>query len=252
MERVAFLVEETGERIRCLLNPENLVLRRTAGVKTRRSSGGLVTGSALADDPLLFTGGGRTEFDLKLLFDIYLAGSSVSAIDARELTSPLWNLAENSVHADPYGRPPLVRFVWGKSWNIPGIVSAVAEKLDAFTSVGIPTRSWLHLHFVRTVEAVSPEQIDEARIEGLRIPEEISLLDDNDQEYEALGQGQEVAIYQCAAGERLDQIAGRHYGYRGHPGLWRLLASYNGISDPMHLPAGLALRLPSLSMLEGK
>ena len=28
MERVAFLVEDTGERIPCLLNPESLVVRR--------------------------------------------------------------------------------------------------------------------------------------------------------------------------------------------------------------------------------
>ena len=31
MERVAFLIEETGERIACLLNPESLVVRRIAG-----------------------------------------------------------------------------------------------------------------------------------------------------------------------------------------------------------------------------
>ena len=31
MERVAFLIEEANERLGCLLNPETLVLRRTAG-----------------------------------------------------------------------------------------------------------------------------------------------------------------------------------------------------------------------------
>jgi hypothetical protein len=36
MERVAFLLERSGERISCLLNPENLEARRTAGVRTRR------------------------------------------------------------------------------------------------------------------------------------------------------------------------------------------------------------------------
>jgi hypothetical protein len=61
MERVAFLIEETGERIVCLLNPESVVVRRTAGVRPRRSIGGSLAGSELADDALLFTGGGTTE-----------------------------------------------------------------------------------------------------------------------------------------------------------------------------------------------
>ncbi len=39
MERVAFLIEETGERIGCLLNPDSLVIRRSAGVQPRRSAG---------------------------------------------------------------------------------------------------------------------------------------------------------------------------------------------------------------------
>ena len=60
MERVAFLIEDTNERLSCLLNPENLVVRRIAGVQPRRSAAGQLTGVGLADDPLLYTGGGRT------------------------------------------------------------------------------------------------------------------------------------------------------------------------------------------------
>ena len=37
MERVAFVVESTGERLGCLLNPESLVLRRLAGIRPRLS-----------------------------------------------------------------------------------------------------------------------------------------------------------------------------------------------------------------------
>jgi len=35
MERVAFLVEASGKRIECMLNPESVVIRRQAGVSTR-------------------------------------------------------------------------------------------------------------------------------------------------------------------------------------------------------------------------
>ena len=70
MERVAFIVEETGERIDCLLNPDTVVVRRHAGLRRRRTAGGIVTGTNLADDPLMATGGGRTELELELLFDV--------------------------------------------------------------------------------------------------------------------------------------------------------------------------------------
>jgi hypothetical protein len=42
--------------------------------------------------------------------------------------------------------------IWGKSWNIPGIVVAVAERLEHFTAAGVPRRSWLRLRLLR-VEA---------------------------------------------------------------------------------------------------
>ena len=57
MERVAFLIEDTGEHFGALLNPETVLMSRTAGVEPHRSGGGRLAGAALADDPLLFTGG---------------------------------------------------------------------------------------------------------------------------------------------------------------------------------------------------
>src|SRR5436305_969026 len=134
MERVAFLIEETNERLGCLLNPNSLVMRRTAGVLPRRSIGGQFTGTGLQDDPLLYTGGGRTELELHLLFDVSLAGSSIETDDVRNLTGPLWKLAENTRSTNGSWRPPIVRFVWGKSFNIPGVVGALAEYLEQFTA----------------------------------------------------------------------------------------------------------------------
>jgi hypothetical protein len=138
MERVAFLIEETGERIVCLLNPESVVVRRTAGVRPRRSIGGSLAGSELADDALLFTGGGTTEMFFNLLFDVSLSETKTEVKDVRDLTSPLWKLAENSGESKTYGEPPRVRFVWGKSWNVSGVVAAVSERFDYFDMAGVP------------------------------------------------------------------------------------------------------------------
>ncbi len=70
MERVTFLVERTGDRIPCLLNPEALEVRRSAGIVRRRGAGGAIIGNPRTDDPLVATGGGVTEYELKLLFDV--------------------------------------------------------------------------------------------------------------------------------------------------------------------------------------
>ena len=175
MERVTFLIEQTGEQLACLLNPESLVLRREAGVRGRESTAGQLTGAGLTDRPLLFTGGGTTEVELDLLFDVSLAGSSISTRNVRDLTGPLWALAENRAETD-YGRPPLVRFIWGKTFNLPGIVVGVAERLERFTSEGIPARSWLRMRFARVDEealdrdrsdrAASPASMREAAAEA--------------------------------------------------------------------------------------
>ncbi|HEU5218708.1 MAG TPA: hypothetical protein VFU23_08610, partial [Gemmatimonadales bacterium] len=158
MERAAFLIESNGERIPCLLNPASVVIRRQAGVRPRFSVGGPLTGAGLSDSPLLFTGGGTTEITMDLLFDVSLARSTPPPENVRELTEPLWRLSENEPGAaGAYGRPPTVRFVWGKAWNIPGVVAAVAERLEYFTQAGTPQRSWLRLRMLRTGEMEPPE-----------------------------------------------------------------------------------------------
>lgn len=246
MERVAFLLEATGEQYRCLLNPESLVLRRLAGVAERHSAGGLLAGAELADDPLLLTGGGSTELELDLLFDVSLAGSSVASEDVRDLTGPLWDLAENTRWSATYGRPPLVRFVWGKGWNIPGIVTAVAERLEQFTPGGVPTRSWLRMRLRRVAEPsqapAAPERgaLLAATAEGLS-PEAALRAAEHAEVHQLTG-----ATGDGGCEERLDQLAYQDYG---DPSLWRLLAAFNGIVDPLHLPCGEALQAPALSDL---
>lgn len=253
MERVAFLIEETGERISCMLNPESMVVRRSAGVRPRRSAGGTLTGAGLADDTLLFTGGGRTELYLNLLFDISLIGSSARVDDVRDLTYPLWQLAENTADEQNYGRPPLVRFVWGKSWNIPGIVADIAERLDYFNAQGDPLRSWMRMRFLRAAEPTAQNLEERRPLRAVALPEEATLQPTTETGATPTGApAAEFHVHQFAAGERLDQLAHQYYGYYGHPSLWRWLASYNGIGDPLHIPPGTLLQFPPLSILEGK
>jgi len=244
MERVAFLIEKTGERIGCMLNPETLVARRAAGIVRRNGATGPLQGVRQTDDLLLYAGGGATEMILDLLFDTTLADDTQAPGDVRTLTRPLWNLAENSSDDQGQGQVPIVRFVWGKTWNVPGIVTAVAERLEFFDESGVPRRSWLRMRFWRVSLADQPIPAAPA------VPDLEKLLPRDSPEsakartaVEVLG-GASLETDGHASPSRLDEIAYRNYG---HSGLWRLVAWFNNVSDPLRVTAGTLLRIPDLS-----
>lgn len=246
MERVAFLIEPGGERLGCLLNPETLVVRRVAGLQPRRALGGSLPWGGPGDDPLLFTGGGSTELTLDLLFDVALSGSTVQTEDVRELTEPLWRLAENGLREDGSMRPSLARMVWGKRWNYLGVVAAVAERLEHFTLTGAPRRSWLRMRLLRVEDEASPEPPLLSREPPDPDAVAAALTPEDYEAHTVLGAGGGEEEAGSASGQRLDEIAHQRYG---DPSLWRLIAALNGISDPHDLPAGLVLRLPTAEAL---
>ncbi|MEH0982610.1 CIS tube protein [Micromonospora sp. CPCC 205556] len=237
MERVAFLVDETGVRVDCLLNPETVQVTRLAGVRPRGLADGQLTGAGLADDPLAFTGGGRTELVLDLLFDTDLVEAQTRPGDVRTLTRPLWMLAENSAVEHGWLRPPLVRLVWGKTWNVPGVVVAIAERFDAFTGTGSPRRSWLRLKLVRMAE--SADQAQEGFADELAAATTPSAAPGT--AVVAAGDGSAVPGY---SGVRFDLLA---HDALGSPLRWRLLAEHNRITDPLTVPAGTALAVPPVT-----
>lgn len=238
MERVAFLIESSGEQIYCLLNPETLVVTRTAGVEARQSSGGRLTGSGLADDPLLFTGGGRTELKLDLLFDIDLLPVHLEATDVRQLTRRIWALAENSAEVQRQHRPPLVRLLWGQAWSIPGIVTEVAERFDRFATDGSPLRSWMRLTFIR-VGTAADEEGGEAWALAQRLPQ----LDLNAPAVTAL---EVVDEGRPTDGDGAATISPTRLGLFsleafGNPFQWKDLLQYNDIDDPLDFSGPLSV-----------
>lgn len=257
MERVAFLLERSGERISCLLNPENLEARRTAGLRTRLAGGGFLTGVARSEDPLIATGGGVTEYDLNLLFDVEVAREGRAPTtgedgrgpaeddDVRALTRPLWDLTENAVAADGFAAPPTVRFIWGKSWNIPGVVLHVSERLERFNADGAPRRSWLSLR-LRRVEDSEPRPAP-----GRPVTPQFEAPSELDGD--SVDQAPAVDMPVDSDGlplKRFDQIADDGYG---DPTLWADVAAYNRVDDPLNLPEGTTIVLPPLvTLLEAR
>ena len=234
MERAAFLIEETGERIPCLLNPASVVMRRVAGVRPRFSTGGQLTGAGLADSPLHFTGGGITELLLDLLFDVSLVQPPPPPESVKVLTEPLWRMAENNRREGEYGRPPRVRFVWGKSWNVPGVVVAVAERLEYFNQSGTPRRSWLRLKLLRASDQpIAPEPAPEAPPAELGDwPTEVDPQDVRLHDMVGGGDGTTEPLYLVAQQSH------------GTPDTEHYIADFNDIDDLLRLIPGQTLRIP--------
>jgi len=256
MERVAFLIEKTGERLACLLNPETVTIRRIAGVRPRDSVSGPLRGAGLTDDPMIYIGGGLTELTLDLLFDTTLGEANNEIEDVRRLTKPFVDLAENSEDQEGRGEPRIIRFVWGKAWNIPGVVAATSERLEYFTQDGIPRRSWLRMRMLR-VNPPEPPQRPAADVADLKdlLP---SLQPENlpaggpppaERAVEVTGgphesEGPTQSAPPPPVPTRVDELA---YQYLGDASLWRLIAWFNNIADPLHVPAGTLLSIPPLA-----
>ena len=254
MERVVFLIEKTGERISGLLNPESVLVRRVAGVRARQLEGRPLTGAELTDDPLLFTGGGTTELTLDLLFDVDLAGSSIATGDVRGLTGELsaaedvrglsgkfWMMSENETSERSYRAPPLVRFLWGRHWNFPAIVTAVAERLEYISPEGAPGRSFMRMRLLRTAEP--KDDGDDDSLLGPEIgevPDEEDLDPEDVLMHRLTGEGPSPESDQEASPSRLDIVA---YQYSGYP-RWKAIATFNEIDDPTRVEPGTLLNIP--------
>lgn len=239
------MIEATGERLRCMLNPENVVLRRRAGLVARRTLAGAGAAAGWNDDALLNVGGGMTVLELDLLFDVSLAkGSSIAGDDVRRMTKPIWALAEAAGGSAGNG-VPTVRFVWGKSWNLRGVVSAVAERLEQFNPAGVPHRSWLRLRMIRMADASSGAQTLSGGYGGLNGRADLPAV--------ARGRAQVHEVIGTAlpdgstCGERLDAIAFRYYGAARY---WRALARRNNLDGPSNLRVGTVLQIPPLDEIE--
>lgn len=245
MERVTLLVDDNNEILSCLLNPETVVMRRTTGVRPRESLSGLINTDKSGDNPLLFTGAGTTTIDLDLVFDVSIPGSSIISQNVRDLTQPIWNLAENHQRSDRLYRPALCRFIWGKSWNIPGVISAIAEKLESFSPQGIPRRSWLRLRLIRMQEQPTSSLLENemwpteehlpsgSLIDEFSLPETSGLPQENTFS-DILNTHPELPEN---AYERIDLSA---FHLTGDPYQWRDIAAQYNLSDPLEWLKSLA------------
>ncbi len=244
MERVAFILPG-GTQLSCMLNPSSILMRRRSGLVSRSAAGESISGlNNQAESGMLHTGGGTTELILELLFDLAIAGNSGQVTDVRQWTIPLWRLTEAAAGPTGERRLPVIRLIWGKSWNVPGVIAEIAERLELFDKSGAPRRSLITMRLLRT-----NEEDDTVPDAPLMSPSELAAV--NRISSATRGTQKEPDTWASAPeaprGMRADLAARAHYGTES---MWRLIAGPNGLSDPLANEGGRPLRVLPRSVLQ--
>jgi nucleoid-associated protein YgaU len=123
---------------------------------------------------------------------------------------------KESLAAD-HSSPPLVVLHWGDISSFPAFITSVSAKYTLFNGKGVP---------IRALCSVSMEEM----------PGEFVRQNPTS------GSADVRRVHRTVAGDTLASVAYTEYG---DPTQWRALAAYNGIDDPLRVPAGTTLLLPA-------
>jgi hypothetical protein len=156
----------------------------------------------------------------------------------------LWSLAENGEPVAGLLAPQRIRFIWGCSWNVPGVIVSVAERLECFDPQGVPKRSWLSM-LLRRVE----EELEG----GSAPPAPTSPQFEVNSPDPATGDSGDDSVVvpvddEGVALTPLHVIAAERYG---DPRYNRAIAEYNDLDDLLELEEGQPIRLPPASAVAG-
>jgi len=144
--------------------------------------------------------------------------------------------------------------MWGKPWNVLGVVSAVAERLEQFDASGAAGRSWLRLKMIRVPESVAPPPSPAPPL-AVTAPGAAPAVTTatpagftEEQVYEVLGGGTRPGEEGQPTGELLSTIVARFHP--GRPDLYKAVAALNGLDDARWVEPGRLLTIPPLPSIE--
>jgi hypothetical protein len=166
-----------------------------------------------------FSGAEPCKMTLELFFDATMNG----AVDVVQSVDDLFAccVAPTGGKQGEQALPNLVVFNWGKVKSFAAFVSQVSAKYTRFSADGVP---------IRAVCTVNLEEID------------VTISKQNP----TSGTPNADTVHTMVAGDSLALVAHQEYG---DPLLWRALADYNDIDDPMRIAHGTRVMLPRLDLL---
>lgn len=207
----AVLTGSDGTTLPCQFNPTTVRLSKTSSWSHQPTRG-----AARAPRPQ-FVGTGPEVLSVKLLFDSFDTlggqGGPVQLAIAQLLD---WTCVPAETYLSATPQPPTVTFLWGTGIGFTGFLQHVNAEYTMFAPDGSPLRATADIALQQIPQDAQPTNPSSGGIAGRRS----ALLGDCD----------------CLA-----TVAHAEYG---DPGLWRAIASANGIEDPARVPAGTRLFVP--------
>ncbi len=165
-----------------------------------------------------FTGTDPMTISMEIFFDAFEEPAGDVSRDIETLLS--WTRPTEASRTQDLAQPPLLRFVWGASpvlQSFQGFLKSVTARHTMFRFDGTPIRATANI----TLEEAPPETPAQNPSSGAR-------------------EGRRG--HMVVEGETLQSIA---YAEFGRPGLWRGLAVFNDIDDPMRVHPGTELLIPT-------
>jgi nucleoid-associated protein YgaU len=191
-------------------NPKEVTITKSAKWERKPSK------QAPKASPVQFLGADPSKMTLEMFFDATAAqdGSVVTAVEALLACC----VPTKESHGKKKATPPIVVLHWGAISSFPAVVTSVSAKFTLFSSTGTPIR------------AVCSVTMEEMPGEAFRKQNPTS------------GSYEVRRVHRTVAGDSLASVAFNEYG---SPTSWRPLAAFNGIDDPLRVPTGTVLMLPS-------
>jgi hypothetical protein len=210
----AFLQFEDGTKVPCMFNPESISVGRSNLWAAEPMPGkGVPT--------LHYAGADSGRMHLDLIFDTTDTGTTVTEHTGKVMS--LMDIDKNLPGTDEStnnARPPTVTFHWADLHSFSSVVVNVELAFTYFSSSGVPLRAQMSLDLL---------QFEPSQAFGPQNP--------------TSGTPRPHRVHRVQPGETLDRISARYYGDSTR---WRLLASANGIEDPLSVPPGALLSVPRL------
>ena len=197
-------------------NPKELTIQKSAKWERERAKGSKTAG------PPEFTGSDPCKLSLELFFD-------ATAKDSGGVVAAVEQLFGCCVPTDKTigkkkAMPNLVIFHWGRTTSFPGFLTQISAKYTLFSADGTP---------IRAVCTVAMEEMPAGAPKQNPTSGSLSAR----------------RSHTVIAGDSLASVA---YAEYGDAAMWRPLADFNGIDDPMRVPDGTNLLLPAPDELLGR
>jgi nucleoid-associated protein YgaU len=190
-------------------NPKELTIAKAAKWERKPASGAKQAG------PPEFKGADPCKLTLEMFFDASDThnGSVVASIEL--LFSCCIPTPETRSKKKP--SPPLVVFKWGQINSFPSFITSVSAKYTLFAADGTPIRATCSVSLEEMPGGPFPQNPTSGSLAARR-------------------------VHRSVSGDTLASLAFDEYG---DAAMWRLLADFNDIDDPLRIPSGTVLLLPA-------